>query len=54
MLICLYILTIIQDTSRILLYNSPIIHYLAVRKINSQSQLLQSVFFYTPILAGIL
>jgi hypothetical protein len=51
---CLCMLTIIQDTSCILLYNSPIIYYLAVRRIDSQSQLLQSVFFYTPILAGIL
>jgi hypothetical protein len=29
-------------------------HYLAVRKIDSQSQLLRSVFFYTPILASML
>jgi hypothetical protein len=54
MLICLCMLTIIQDTSYILLYNSFIIHYLTVHRINSQSQLLRFVFFYTPILAGIL
>ncbi len=47
-------LTVIQDTSRIRLYYSPIIYYLAVRGIDKQSQLLRSAFFYTPILAGIL
>jgi hypothetical protein len=54
MLICLYILTIIQNTSCILLYNLLIIYYLTVHKIDSQSQLLQSIFFYTLILAGML
>jgi hypothetical protein len=47
-------LTIMQDTSRISLYDSPMMHYLAIRGIDSQSQLLRSAFFYTPILAGML
>jgi hypothetical protein len=53
-LMCLCMLTIMQDTSRISLYDSPMMHYLAVRGIDSQSQLLRSAFFYTPILAGML
>ena len=51
---CLCMLTVIQDTSRIRLYYSPIMYYLAVRGVDVQSQLLRSAFFYTPILAGML
>ena len=36
-LMCLCMLTVMQDTSRIRLYESPMIHYLAVRGINEQS-----------------
>ena len=43
-----------QDTSRIRLYDSPMMHYLAVRGIDEQSQSLRAAFFYTPILAGML
>lgn len=53
-LMCLCMLTVMQDTSRIGLYHSPMMHYLAVRGIDAQSQALRSAFFYTPILAGML
>ena len=53
-LMCLCMLTIMQDTSRIALYDSPMMHYLAVRGVDEQSQSLRSAFFYTPILAGML
>ena len=53
-LMCLCMLTVMQDTSRIGLYHSPMMHYLAVRGIDEQSQSLRSAFFYTPILAGML
>jgi hypothetical protein len=53
-LMCLCMLTVMQDTSRIGLYQSPMMHYLAVRGIDVQSQSLRSAFFYTPILAGML
>ena len=43
-----------QDTSRVGLYHSPMMHYLAVRGVDEQSQSLRSAFFYTPILAGML
>lgn len=54
MLMCLCMLTVMQDTSRIPLYDSPMMHYLAVCGIDEQSQGLRSAFFYTPILAGML
>jgi hypothetical protein len=47
-------LVIMQDTSRIKLYKSPIMHYLAVRGVDEKSKALRSPFFYTPILAGAL
>ena len=53
-LMCLCMLTVMQDTSRVRLYHSPIMHYLAVRGIDEQSKSLRSAFFYTPILAGML
>lgn len=43
-----------QDTSRIGLYESPMMQYLAVRGVDEQSQSLRAAFFYTPILAGML
>jgi len=43
-----------QDTSRISLYESPMMHYLAVRGVDEESQSLRASFFYTPILAGML
>jgi len=53
-LMCLCMLIVMQDTSRIGLYDSPMMHYLAVRGIDTHSQSLRSAFFYTPILAGML
>lgn len=53
-LMCLCMLTVMQDTSRIKLYDSPMMHYLAVRGVDSQSQTLRSAFYYTGILAGML
>lgn len=47
-------LVVMQDTSRIGLYDSPMMHYLAVRGIDVQGESLRSAFFYTPILAGML
>jgi hypothetical protein len=51
---CLCMLVIMQDTSRISLYDSPIMHYLAVQGVDHQSESFQLAFFYTPILAGML
>ena len=45
---------VMQDTSSIKLYDSPIMHYLAVRGVDEKSKALRSPFFYTPILAGAL
>ena len=53
-LMCLCMLTIMQDTSRIGLYESPMMYYLAVRGVDEQSQSFRPAFFYTPILAGML
>ena len=53
-LMCLCMLVVMQDTSRIGLYKSPMMHYLAVRGVDEQSESLRSAFFYTPILAGAL
>jgi hypothetical protein len=50
----LCMLVVMQDTSRIRLYESPMMHYLAVRGVDEQSQSLRSAFYYTPILAGML
>jgi superfamily II DNA helicase RecQ len=40
-----------QDTSQLLLYESPIMHYLAVRGVNPQTQRFFPSIQYTPILA---
>jgi len=53
-LMCLCMLVVMHDTSRITLYESPIMHYLAVRGVDEKSKTLRSLFFYTPILAGAL
>jgi hypothetical protein len=47
-------LVVMQDTSRIGLYESPLMHYLAVRGVDEQSKAFRAAFFYTPILAGAL
>ena len=53
-LMCLLLELVQQDTSRIPLYESPIMHYLAVRGIDVESQSLRSSFDYTPVLAAML
>jgi hypothetical protein len=53
-LMCLCMLVVMQDTSRIKLYESPMMHYLAVRGVDEQSETLRLAFFYTLILAGAL
>ena len=53
-LMYLCMLVVMQDTSRIRLYKSPLMHYLAVRGVDEESQALRAAFFYTPILAGAL
>jgi hypothetical protein len=50
----LCMLVVMQDTSRISLYKSPMMHYLAVRGVDEKSGTLQTPFFYTSILAGAL
>jgi len=40
-----------QDTSQLLLYQSPVMHYLAVRGVNPQTKRFYPSFQYTPILA---
>ena len=44
-------LVVIQDTSYIKLYKLVLIYYLVVQGVDKQSQVLQAIFFYTPILA---
>jgi hypothetical protein len=36
------------------LYDSPMMHYLAVRRVDLQRETLHAAFHYTPILAGML
>jgi len=50
----LCMLVIMQDTSRIGLYDSPLMHYLAIRGVDEQSQTFRGAYFYTPILAAAL
>ena len=50
----LCMLVIMQDTSRISLYKSPLMHYLAVRGVDEQAKAFRAAFFYTPILAAVL
>jgi superfamily II DNA helicase RecQ len=40
-----------QETSQMLLYESPVMHYLAIRGVNPQTKRFYSPFQYTPILA---
>lgn len=47
----LIISLIAQDTSQLLLYESPVMHYLAVRGVNPQTKRFYPSFQYTPILA---
>jgi hypothetical protein len=51
---CLCMLVVMQDTSRISLYDAPIMHYLAVRGVDEQAKAFRAAFFYTPILAAML
>jgi hypothetical protein len=53
-LMWLCMLVVMQDTSRISLYNSPMMHYLAVQGVDKQSRTLKPLFHYTPILASML
>jgi hypothetical protein len=50
----LYRLVLVHDTSRISLYDSLLIHYLAVRGFDTELKSFRVSFFYTPILAGVL
>ncbi len=50
----LCMLVVMQDTSKISLYESPMMHYLAVRGIDEQGKTLWPALLYTGILAGIL
>ena len=54
MLMYLYMLVVMQDTSYIKLYKLPLIYYLVVQEVDKQSQVLQAIFFYMPILAKVL
>jgi hypothetical protein len=53
-LVNVVLLMIQQDTSNSGEYQSPMMHYLAVRGINPETRGLMSTFHYTPILAGML
>lgn len=50
----LCMLVVMQDTSRIGLYTSPLMHYLAVRGVDEQAKAFRAAMFYTPILAAVL
>lgn len=52
MRLCMLVLT--QDMSKGTQYDSPLMHYLAVRGIDATSQTLRSPFTYTPILGRML
>src|SRR6266487_2062974 len=43
-LMCLCMLVIMQDTSRISTYDAPMMHYLAVRGVDTQSRALRASF----------
>ena len=45
---------VLQDTSCIKLYESPLMHYLAVRGIDKEFKILRPAILYTGILAGML
>jgi len=47
-------LMVMQDTSKVGLYDSPLMHYLAVRGVDAQAKALRSAFTYTPILGRVL
>ena len=53
-LMYLCMLVVMQDISCISLYDSPMMHYLAVRSVDLQREVLQSAFHYMPILASML
>lgn len=53
-LMYLCMLVVMQDTSRITLYESPLMHYLAVRGVDEQAKAFRAAFFYTPVLAAAL
>ncbi|KAH8798674.1 hypothetical protein F5884DRAFT_742883, partial [Xylogone sp. PMI_703] len=54
MLMCLCMLVLMQDTSRIPLYESPLMHYMAVRGIDVQGPRLRSSMKSTPTMGRIL
>ena len=43
-----------QDTSKLSLYDSPLLHYLAVYRVNPTTKTFYTAFTYTPILAQVL
>lgn len=45
---------IIQDISKITVYDSPLMHFLAVMGVDTETKALRLSFYYTPILAGVL
>jgi hypothetical protein len=47
-------LIIMQDTSKVGLYDSPLMHYLAIQGVDIQAKALRSAFTYTPILGRML
>jgi hypothetical protein len=47
-------LVIIQDTSYIILYNSLIMYYLAIQKVNKNNKTFYLLVSYTKILAATL
>jgi hypothetical protein len=47
-------LVVMQDTSCISLYESPMMHYLAVQGVDENNKTFYSLFSYTKILAATL
>jgi hypothetical protein len=45
---------VMQDMSKITVYDSPLMHFLAVMGVDTATRALRPSFFYTPILAGVL
>jgi hypothetical protein len=50
----LYILIIMQDISKITVYNSLLMHFMAILGIDAHTKTLRSLFHYTKFLAAVL
>lgn len=47
-------LIVMQDISKITVYNSPLMHFLAVIGVDAHTKMLRSSLYYTKFLAAVL